>query len=86
MTCISRYAATHLISHNQELQMDPDDHSSKQCLLPTVPVQTIVQMMVTVGNFGVIYEEVLHCTVWIAIVQDNEGQQMDESVFVYLIH
>ena len=53
----------HLISQNQELQMDPNGHSSKEGLLPVVPEQTMVQMMVTVGNSGVIYEEVLHSTV-----------------------
>lgn len=72
MTCISRKAVTHLISHNQKLQMDANGHSSKEGLLPTVPEHTMVQVMVTVGNSGVIYEEVLHSTVWIATVQDNE--------------
>ena len=40
--------------------MGPNDHSSEEGLLPEVPEHTMVQLMVTVGSSGVIYEEVHH--------------------------
>lgn len=65
LSCIS-------LATTRSLQMDPNGHSSKEGVLPTVPEAHIVQMMVMMGNSGVIYEEVLHSTVWTSIVQDNE--------------
>lgn len=76
-------AVTHLISHNQKLQMDPNGHLSKEGVLPTEPEQTMAQMMVMIGNSGMIYEEVLCSTVWTSIVQDNQRSLVNRLMWVH---
>lgn len=53
-------------------------HSSKEGPVPTGPEQTMVQMMVTVGNPGVIYEG-SSFPLWIAISPANERIVASES-------
>lgn len=69
--------------------MDPNGHSSKGALVPTLPEQIMVQTVVKVGNSGVIYEKVLQFELALCIIlnmvelQSKTEGQIAVSVFHY---
>lgn len=70
MACISRKTVTHLISHNQKLQLDPCDHSLRETFF--LPKLTVAPMMVKVEFSLVGLMRRPSSPLWIAFVPDNE--------------